>query len=464
METALHVSRRKFLGGVGIGAAAGVAVPWAVPALALGKQGRPPASQRVVVGMIGMGRQAYLVNLKRQFLQMPDVQIAAVCDVDAWRREEGRKAVEETYAQQRPSGQYQGCAVYKLYQDLLARQDIDAVMVSTADHWHAKIAIDAAAAGKHVSLEKPITRTVAEGQAIIQAMRKHGRVFRMDSEMRSQERFLRMAELVRNGYLGEVKVVRVGVPAADNVDCPPTSPMPVPEDLDYELWQGPATRAPYTLERVHPPRQFGRPGWMRVLDYCDGMVTNWGTHFVDIALWSIDMEKTGPVEIEGRGVWPPGGQLWNVLKTFELTYRMPNGAVFYYENTRNPAISGVMSPCSAYVKIEGSKGWIYAGFGTKETNQLRAEPASLLTVQPKPGELRFPLKTDKQDFIDAVKTGGRTLENEEVAHRVTSLCQLGHIALHCKQKLRWNPQQERFLDNDAANRYLDRPITNLPEA
>ena len=191
------------------------------------------------------------------------------------------------------------------------------------------------------------------------------------------------------------------------------------------------------------------------------MITNWGTHFWDIALWCIDAENTGPVEIEGHGVWPPSGQLWNVLKRFEVTYRMANGVPLYYENTRNPKIVGCHGECSAYVKIEGTKGWIYGSYAPHAAAQ-RTGVASRHSPSPRT-RIRFPLKSDKQDFVDAIKTGGRTMENEEVAHRVTSLCQLGHIAIHLGEKLHWDPEQQKFVDNDAANRYLDQPILSPPK-
>jgi hypothetical protein len=283
----------------------------------------------------------------------------------------------------------------------------------------------------------------------------------MDSEMRSETWLHRMVEIVRNGGVGRIKAVRVGVPASDDVECPPTPPMPVPKDLDYKTWQGPATPAPYTQERVHPPKEFGRPGWMRVLEYCDGMITNWGTHFWDIAQCCLDTERTGPVEIEGNGVWPSDDRLWNVLRRFEVTYRMSDGTPLFYENTRDPAISGAQGKCSAYVKIEGTKGWIYGSYGP---HQLLSDPASIVEKPIKPKEFRMPLKSDKQDFIDAIKTGGRTLEDEEVGHRTTSICHLGHIAIFLGEKLRWDPQQERFIGNTTANAYLDKPILAPPEA
>jgi predicted dehydrogenase len=440
-------------------AAAGLAAPVFVPAAALGRAARPAPSERITIGMLGTGRQAYIVNLGRQLLSMPDVQVVALCDVDRWRLNEAKQLVEKRYGQTAPSGTYRGCGTTGDYRDVLAREDIDAVMISTPDHWHAPMTIAAVEAGKHVSLEKPITRTIAEGQAIIAAVRKHQRVFRMDSEMRSKEWLHRMVEIVRHGGVGQVTAVRVGVPAGDDVECPPTPPMPVPQDLNYEMWQGPARRASYTQERVHPPKEFGRPGWMRVLDYSDGMITNWGTHFWDIAQWCTDTERTGPVEISGWGRWPKAGPLWNVLKRFEVTYRMADGTPLYFENTRDPKISGAQGQCQAYVKVEGSKGWIYGSFGPQK---LLAEPASILDTKTRASEPPLPLKSDKQDFIDAIQTGGKTLEDEEVAHRTTSLCHLGHIAIHCEQQLQWDPAGEQFLNSDAANAYLDKPILSPP--
>lgn len=452
-------NRRQFLSRTAVVATAGMTAPLIVPATALGRGMLAAPSERVTIGMLGTGRQACIVNLQRQMLKMPDVQIVAVCDVDSWRLNHAREMVEQAYAERASSGEHRGLQACGDYREVLGRADVDAVMISTPDHWHAPMAIEAAQAGKHVSLEKPNTRSIAEGQAIIKAMQDNQRVFRMDSEMRSEKWLHQMAEVVRNGAVGEITAVRVGVPAGDDVDCPETPDMPVPKDLDYEMWQGPAKHAPYTQLRVHPPRELGRPGWMRVLDYSDGIITNWGTHFWDIALWCMDAEHTGPVEVEGTGVWPEKGKLWNVLRRFEVSYRMANGVPLYYENTRDPKISGAEQECTAYVKIEGTKGWI---FGAYAPHVLRSEPASLIDDTMKSLKTRFPLKSDKQDFVDAVKSGGRTLENENVAQRITSLCHLGHIAIHLGQKLRWDPEVERFVDNDEANQYLAQPILEMP--
>jgi myo-inositol 2-dehydrogenase / D-chiro-inositol 1-dehydrogenase len=418
-----------------------------VPAAVLGAEGKTAPGQRVVVGMIGMGRQAQLVNM-RQFLGMGDVQLVAACDVDAWRLETAQKAIEAAYGAAKPSGTWRGCKAYVDFHDILARRDIDAVMISTPDHWHAPIALAAMEAGKDVSLEKPITRCIAEGRRLAETAARRKRVFRVDSEFRSLQHMLLACELVRNGRIGPLRSIRSGVPAGDDVDCPCADnvTMPLPKDLDYERWQGPAPRAAYHQERVHPPRELGRPGWMRVLSYCDGMVTNWGTHLNDIAQWGNNSEQTGPVQIEGRGVYPPAGKLWNVLRTFEIHYRFANGLMWTYA-TGNP-----------FVRFEGAEGWIQVDY----PHGITASRPALLDARLPAGAIRFPLKSDKQDFTDAVKTRGRTLEDAEVGHRTTSLCHLGHIAVYLDAKLKWDPVKERFENDDAANALIDKPIHARP--
>ncbi len=408
------------------------AAPLIVPASALGL-GKPSPSNRITVGMIGVGRQTVQVNLK-QLLAMPDVNVVAVCEVDSWRLDRAKAQVEQAY-------QKTGCRTFRDYKELLADKSIDAVMISTPDHWHVPMSLDAVKAGKDVSCEKPLTRTIAEGRALANAVAKYKRVFRTDSEFRSHDYFHRAIELVRNGYIGKLHTIRTGVPAGDE-GCPPQPEMPVPPELDYERWQGPAPRAPYTEKRVHKPKSYERPGWMRNLYYCDGMVTNWGTHLNDLAQWGNGTDRTGPVEVEGRGVYPPADSFWNVLLSFEIQYRYANGVRLYYKIDK------------PYVRFEGSEGWIHAEYG----KALVAEPASILKAELGPNAIRFPLKSDKQDWIDAVKTRGRTLEDAEVGHRTTSMCHLGHIAIQLGKRLEWDPKRERFTNNEAANEYIAKPI------
>lgn len=434
--------RRTFLRNATITMGAACVAPTIVPASVFGAEEKPAPSERITVGMIGVGRQAKFYNV-RQFLEMPDVQILAVCDVDAWRLANGKQQVEDVYGKNAPSGAYHGCDTYVDFHDVLARRDIDAVMISTPDHWHTPMALAAMEAGKDVSLEKPITRCIAEGRKLSDTASKLSRIFRVDSEMRSYPQTVRAAELVRNGRVGKVHTVTVGVPGSD-VGCSPQPDMSVPDELNYELWQGPAPRVPYTEFRVHKPKAYERPGWMRHLFYCDGMITNWTAHFNDVAAWCADLERTGPVEIEGSGEYPPAESFWNVLLSFNVKMRFANGVQWTY-GTDHP-----------YFKIEGSEGsisWDYT-----DRDKLQAEPASILDSKIGPDELHFYVKTDKQDFIDGVKSRQQTLEPAEVGHRMSSLGHLGHIAIQTGEKLRWDPNGERFIGNEAANGMLNKPI------
>ena len=390
-------------------------------------------SNRVNVGMIGVGRQCVQVNLK-QFLAMPDVRVTAVCDVDSWRLDNAKKQVDTAYGGA-------GCKTFRDYKELLADKSIDAVMISTPDHWHVPISMDAIRAGKDVSCEKPLTRSIAEGRALADLVKKHGRVFRTDSEFRSVRTLHQAVELVRNGRIGQLKTIRTGVPKGD-VGCAPQPDMPVPPDLDYDRWQGPAPHASYTEARVHKPRAYERPGWMRHLYYCDGMITNWGAHLNDIAQWGNGTDRSGPVSVEARGAYPPPDSFWNVLLDFEAEYTYANGVRLIYK---------IDSP---YVKFEGTEGWVRADY----PNKLEVGPASVADYKSGPAWQNLPFKSDKQDFIDAVKTRGQTLEDAEVGHRTTSVCHLAHIAIQVGGRLEWDPVKERFTNNEAANQYVAKPI------
>jgi len=432
------LTRRQFL--KSSAAAATGAVLFAPTILPARVFGADAPSNRITVGMIGMGRQAVGSNLKF-FLNASDTQVVAVCDVDAWRLDNAQKTVEKHYAEERASGTFKGCSIYKDFRELLARTDIDTVMISTPDHWHVPMAIAAARAGKDICCEKPLTLSIAEGRALSNIVQRYNRVFRTDSEFRSHACFQRACELVLNGRIGRVHTIRTGVPAGDEA-CGPQPTMPVPEELDYELWQGPAPSAPYTETRVHPRESYGRPGWMRILDYCEGMVTNWGAHLNDIAQWGNGTERTGPVEVEGSGRFPSDG-LWNVLLSFEIRYRYANGVRLFYNISR------------PYVRFEGTEGWVEADYNSRG---LKAHPESILKSPIGPDEIHLPLKSEKRDFIDAVKTRGQTLADAEVGHRTTSLCQLGHIAIQVGRKLKWDPDAERFINDETANRLLSRPM------
>lgn len=431
------LTRRAFLKRSAAAAGAVFLAPTIVPASVFGADA---PSNRITIGMIGMGRQAYYSNVK-SFLNAPDAQVVAVCDVDTWRLDNARKAVESHYARAKNAGTFKGCSTHRDFREILARPDIDAVMISTPDHWHIPMAIAAARAGKDISCEKPLTLSIAEGRALSDTVTRYDRVFRTDSEFRSHACFQRACELVLSGRIGKVHTIRTGVPAGDIAGSPQPA-MPVPEELDYPLWLGPADTAPYTEQRVHPPHSYDRPGWMRVRDYCEGMITNWGAHLNDIAQWGNGTERTGPVEVEGQGEYPRDG-LWNVLLSFEIRYRYASGVELIY------------SISQPHVRFEGTDGWIQADYNNRS---LKAEPESILQTPLGPNDVRLPLKDEKRDFLDAIKTRGRTLADAEVGHRTTSLCQIGHIAIQVGHKLTWDPDAERVTNDETANRLLSRPL------
>lgn len=441
------MTRRSFLKKTGAGAGAALAAPTIVPSSSLGAGEKAAPSNRITVGLIGVGRQVIYINLK-SFVQAPDVQVVALCDVDRWRLDLTNDRVTSIYGTKMRSGKFSDVPRYTDFREVLARKDIDAVMISTPDHWHVPMSVAAVKAGKDVCCEKPLTRSIAEGRLLSDLVTKHKRVFRTDSEFRSLNVFHRACELVRNGRIGKLHTIRSGVPL-DKFTSPPHVDMPVPEELDYEKWLGPAPKAPYTEQRVHQRRGYERPGWMRIRDYCDGMVTNWGTHLNDIAQWGNNTDRTGPVEVQGRGTYPPAGSMWNVLTEFEVHYRYANGVRLIYK-TEKP-----------YVRFEGTEGWVQANFGGEG---LQAEPTSILGAEIGPNEIHLPFKNEKRDFIDCVKTRGQTLEDAEVGHRTTSLCHLGQIAVQVSGKLEWDPAAERFRNSDAANKLLSNPPGRAPWA
>jgi len=433
----MRQSRRVFLKRAAGSGAAWLAVPGVVSGAVPGSNS---PNGRIGVGFIGTGRQAYHANLL-PFLVAPETQVVAVCDVDRWRMEQARKRVEDHYAVTRPG--YRGCGVAGDFRELLARADVDAVVISTPDHWHAVMAVAAARAGKHIALEKPISLSIRQGRAIADAARQQGVIFRTDTEVRTSKEFRQLRQIVRTGRIGKVQRVVAGVPD----EQPPVSAqpeMPVPEELDYEGWLGPAAWAPYTEQRVHARENLrARPGWMIIPDYCEGMICNWGAHLIDIVQWTLGTEGTGPVGIEGKGEFHPAGGLSGVLGSFAVQYTYASGVTLDYRMAGRP-----------FVRFEGTSGWVEAEWwkGLRgSTPELIAEPIAgdgLTTRQ----------VNEKLDFIDSIKANRPTLIPAEAGHRTNSLCQLGLIAIQLGRSLAWDPAAESFQGDEAANRALERPL------
>lgn len=440
-------SRRGLLRNTAGALAAGFAFPTVIPGSALGLNQNVAPSNRITVGVIGTGNQGF--NDIRSFLNDERVQIVAVCDVNRegpgyWQgmvggRDPARRLVEKHYAEHKPSGVYRGCAAYLDYREILGREDIDAVEVCTPDHWHAIPVIEACLAKKDIYCQKPLSLTVGEGRAMSFAVNKCKVIFQTGSQQRSDARFRRAAELVRNGRIGDLRKVKVGEPAG-RIDYAKTGahkkPEPVPKGFDYNRWLGPAPDAPYAPARCHVNFRW-------IYDYSGGQVTDWGGHHPDCAQWGMGTELTGPVEIRNaKGEFPPD-ELWDTATeyTFEAVY----------ENGVSMIIS---SKNKMGVTFEGTKGTIYVDRG-----KLEADPKNILDSKIGENEIHLYKSDDHfRNFIDCVISREPTAAPVEVAHRSITICHLGNIAMRLgRDRLRWDPRTERIIGDDEAAAMLSRP-------
>lgn len=431
-------SRRDFLKKSAVLTAGTMFIPTIVPSSVFGKTA---PSNQITVGMIATGRQAVNANLKNGFLKLDNCRVIAINDVDSWRMANAEKIINDSYSKAGKS--YSGVKKYDDYRELIANKEVDAVMISTADHWHAPATIAAALAGKHVSMEKAYTIAPAWGKAVVEAVKSKGVTGRLDSEFRSIREMNRAVELVHNKVIGDLIEVEVGVPGELNGSAlGPQPAMPVPKELNYDMWLGPAFPAPYTMKRVHEPGTIDtRPGWLRISDYCNGMITNWGAHLNDIALWGMKKEYENPVTVEGKGVFDKG--LWNTLSQFELDYTFADGLKLKYK---------IDVP---FVKFVGKDGWIRIEYPDK----LTASNDSILKFEP--GKNDVSLKdtlTDKADFLRGIETGKPTLEPLEVGYNVYLLTMMGLISITLGSKLNWDQKTGQFINDNAANAMLTRPF------
>jgi myo-inositol 2-dehydrogenase/D-chiro-inositol 1-dehydrogenase len=437
MKKTSVITRRQFLKGSAALTSTALLAPAVVPASVFGAEA---PSNRITIGCIGVGRQG--TADMRDFLGHPVAQIIAVCDLDSKRLENARKAVETSYSRKSSGGPYKGCRTYGDYRELVAQPDIDAVSIVTPDHWHTLPAIAAAKAGKDIFLEKPLTLTIEEGRVLSDTVHRYNRVFQVGSQQRSDTRFRQACELVRNGRIGKIHTVKVGF--GTDPGTTPQPPMPVPENLNYDMWLGQAPWAPYTEERVHPQADYGRPGWLRIADYGAGMITGWGAHHNDIAQWGLGTEYTGPVEIEGQTEYPKDG-LWDVHGPFRIEYTYASGV---------KVICADEGKVKSGVTFEGDQGWVWVTRG-----QIDAQPKSLLTSTIGPNEIHlYKSNNHKGNFLDCIKSRAETIAPVEIAHRSCTVCLLGDIAMHLGQKLKWDPDREVFTNSDQANRMIARTM------
>jgi len=415
-----HTSRRRFLQCT----AAGLALPSIVPASVFGADA---PSKKITIGFIGTGDHGTGWNLY-YYLKLRDAKVVMVCDVDGFRMRKAKAMVDAQYDNE-------DCAMSKDFRDVLARKDIDAVMISTPDHWHTLISVMAALAGKDVQCEKP-TLTINEGKILIETMRKHRRVFQTSTEDRAVPEYHRMAELVRNGRIGKLQKIEVILPKQPNVPGDPT-PQPVPPDLDYEMWLGPAPYAPYTKDRV-----FFNFRW--IWDYSGGIICDWGAHLFDTAQWANDTERSGPVEIEGKGTHWEGG-LYNTVKDYDVTYRYANGVVM------------TCKPGNPSIKFIGTEGWV-GNRGWRAP--VEASSDAILKSEIGPNEIHLYTNPagEHDDFVKCVKSRKDPYFPVDIGHRVSTVCHLANIAIRLERKLKWDPKAEKFENDESANAMLSRTM------
>ncbi len=413
-QSSVPVSRRQFLKGGGCGMAA-IAAGLSFPSLFLNRTraatGQNP-NEFIRLGFIGVGNQG--MNNLRAFMK----NAVAVCDVDKGHLAVAKRRVEET--NNRP------CADFTHYQKLLEDKSIDGVVVSTPDHWHALPAIHACQAGKDVYCEKPMALFIAEGQALVKAVRRYKRVFQTGSQQRSDRKFLKGCEYVRSGRIGPVHSVEVGLPGV-NWPKGETTGGPqadVPAELDYDLWLGPAPWRPYHKNRVHYLFRFF---W----DYSGGQMTNWGAHHLDIAQWGLGMDDSGPVEIEpvGETVFH-SDRVYETPQKFEVRYRYANGSVINCSSGSGKYRGGTL--------FKGGKGTLFVTRGAVES-----EPEEILDEPLGANDVRLYSSTDHhQNWLDCIKTRRDPICSVEIGHRSATICHLGNIAVRSGKKIQWDPQKE----------------------
>jgi predicted dehydrogenase len=442
MSISKKIDRRSFVkNSLKASAATGIAItgfPTIIPASVLGKNA---PSNRINIGAIGVGRISREHDML-ETLKYSHARIMAVCDLDSKRLADGKKYVNDYYSKLSGTA-YNGVTMYDNHWELLHNKDIDAVLISTPDHSHAYLGIHAVEAGKDVYLQKPASLTIAEGRALSNAVHRTGRILQIGSQQRSTEQFRYAAELVRNGRIGQLKNVYVGLPGDPGGDVEPD--MPVPKNLNYDAWLGSTPEVPYTEKRVHPQNDYGRPGWLRCEQFGAGMITGWGAHHVDIAHWGMDTEYTGPVEISGNADFPKSG-MWNVHGLFRTEGVYANGVKMIISNEIPNGI-----------KFEGTEGWIFVSRGNYRASasdpvQNTENAKSLIASNEKIiksviGENEINLYRSKEqhgNWLDCIKTRVQPISPVEVGHRSCSTCLLHHIAMKLKRKIYWNPMEETF--------------------
>ena len=421
-------TRRDFLKRSATVATGALILPQIIPSTAMGMGGKLPPSDRIVMGGIGVGSQGTsnmndFLNLKNQ------VQFVAVCDVDTKHATRAKGIVDK-------ANNTTDCRTYGDYREFLEKEKLDAVSIALPDHWHGLIYSAAANKKLDVYGEKPICRTIKDGQAIVSAVQKNKIIWQTGSWQRSQSNFHHAVELVRNGRIGKIKYIEVGLPNGNRgMGTPPVKE--VPAELNWEMWLGPALKVPY--------RGVSHWDWRWILDYSGGQLTDWAGHHIDIANWGAELEHTGPVEISGEGVYPRDG-IFNVPVEYDFLCKYANGITMRVANSARLVHGGGAT-------WYGEKGWINVDRG-----RLEASDPKILQEVIGPNEIQiYKSENHWQNFIDCVRSRKQAIAPIEVAYRAISVALLGEIAMTTGQKIQWDPAKEEIIGNPAASRLLGRP-------
>jgi len=444
------MKRRKFISNSMAAAAGTIILPTIVPSSILGKN---PPSDKINIGWIGCGRQGRGDIMST--MSFDSCIVTAVSDVDSKRMELGKQLVEGYYTKQTGNANYVNVKTYGDYKEMLLDKSIDAVVITTPDHWHAQPAMEAALAGKDIYLEKPTSLTIKEGRQLSDLVRKRKIILQVGTQQRSSSQFRIAAELVRSGRIGKLHTVKIGLPG--DPSGPEAPEMPIPPNLNYDMWLGSTPVVYYTEMRVHPQKDFDRPGWLRCEQFGAGMITGWGQHHFDSAAWGMDTELTGPISVEAVAEFPKFG-LWDVHGDFMAKAEYRNGVTMY---TSGGYPNGV--------RYEGSDGWIFVTRGSYRATESDPIPQGqanppLSASDPKilaplgPNDVHLYVSTSQQgNWLDCIKSRKEPISPVEIGHRACTVCLITHIAMKLGRRLKWDPEKELFINDDEANKMLSRP-------
>jgi predicted dehydrogenase len=427
----IALSRRQFISTTTLALAA----PAFVPSHVLGQENRPSPSNRITLGIVGAGWQG--ISNMNGFLGHNSCQVVAVSDVDKNHLQEGLDGVNKHYGNQ-------DCKGYHDFRELMARKDIDAVMLAVPDHWHELVAVEAARNGKDIYGEKPLARTIAEQQAIVKAVQAGKRIWQTGSWQRSERHFRYAAEIVRNGLIGKIQRVEVGLPSGWNDFAGTKDKMsvtPPPPELDYNFWIGPSQMLPYIEGRIHK-------NWRWNYNTGGGQLLDWIGHHCDIAHWGMDCDNSGPLEIEGKGEFPPKDAVWNTCTKYRINLKYPNDIEM--------VIAGGYNDIKGGTKWIGTEGWVWVN----RNNAFESSNEKWNDARSLPEELRKVKLYESSDhignFLDCVKSRKPTITPVETAHHSAIPGHLGLIAMLTERRIKWDARNEVILGDAEAGRLLTR--------